>query len=224
MIIVSGHQRVKAAKDLGIELVPVRIREDLIDEDKKLKVLLVANFQRPKNSEAKQRKVVDEYVRLCGYKNGEIGNRREKDSQNGKAKLTLEEIAKQLGTSKSNLTRALRIERNLTDSMKELLDDGIITKTLASDTIASLSEDKQEELFKKLDITQKITKREVQHYIDRIKQLEAVIQFISILYCRTINPYVNRVSGLFRRICVVSCKFIIALPAIEELKLFHIHL
>lgn len=29
------------------------------------------SFQRPKNSEAKQRKVADEYVRLCGYKNGD---------------------------------------------------------------------------------------------------------------------------------------------------------
>ena len=49
------------------------------------------------NSEFKQRKVADEYVRLCGYKNGEIWNVREKDSQNGNAKLTLEEIASQLG-------------------------------------------------------------------------------------------------------------------------------
>lgn len=166
MTIISGHQRYKAAKDLGIELVPVRIREDLIEEDKKLKVLLTANFQRSKNSEAKQRKVADEYVRLCGYK---PGNNQWSD-QNG---LTLDEIAKQLGTSKTNLKRALRIERNLTDSMKELLDDGIIAKTLAADTIASLSEDEQEELLKKLDITQKITKREVQQYIDRIKQLES---------------------------------------------------
>lgn len=52
--------------------------------------------------------------------------------------MTLEEIAKQLGTSKTNLTRALRIERNLTDSMKKLLDEDVITKTLVSDTIASL--------------------------------------------------------------------------------------
>lgn len=73
-------------------------------------------------------------MRLCGYKNGEIGNGREKDSQNGNAKLTLEEIAKQLGTSKTNLTRALRIERNLTDSMKEILDKGKITKTFASNS------------------------------------------------------------------------------------------
>lgn len=42
--------------------------------------------------------------------------------------------------SKTNLKRALRIERNLTDSMKELLDTGEITKTFASDTIAFLSE------------------------------------------------------------------------------------
>lgn len=78
---------------------------------------MAANFQRPKNSDAKQRKVADEYVRLCGYK---PGNNQWSD-QNG---LTLDEIAKQLETSKTNLKRALRIERNLTDSMKELLDTG----------------------------------------------------------------------------------------------------
>lgn len=168
MTIISGHQRYKAAKDLGIELVPVRIREDLIDEDKKLKVLLTANFQRSRNSESKQRKVVSEYVRLCGYKNG--GDRKS-EGQNDLLKLS--EIAKQLGISEKSLKRILSIERNLTESMKELLDTGTITRTLAADTIASLSEDEQEELLKRLDITQKITKREVQQYIDKIKQLES---------------------------------------------------
>lgn len=38
--------------------------------------------------------------------------------------------AKQLGTSKTNLKRALSIERNLTESMKQLLDDGVISKTV----------------------------------------------------------------------------------------------
>ena len=37
--------------------------------------------------------------------------------------LLLDEIAKDLNMSTSNLKRALRIERNLTDSMKELLDN-----------------------------------------------------------------------------------------------------
>lgn len=79
------------------------------------------------------------YVKLCGYKNGEIGNGRKKECQNGIPKLTLDEIASQLGTSKRDPQRALSIERNLTDSMKELLDTGVITKTLAADTIASAS-------------------------------------------------------------------------------------
>ncbi len=166
MTIISGHQRFKAAKELGIKMIPIRIREDLIDEDKKLKVLLAANFGRSKNDEAKQRKVAVEYVKLCGYKNG--GDRKS-DSHSGNVKLSLEEIAKQLGTSKTNLTRALSIERNLTDSMKELLDTGVITKTLASDTIASLSEKEQEELISKLDVTKTYTQKQVQKYIDKMK-------------------------------------------------------
>lgn len=177
MTIISGHQRYKAAKELGIKMVPIRIREDLIDEDKKLKVLLAANFGRSKNDEAKKRKVAVEYVKLCGYKNGEIGKNHSQLSHNGNPeKLTLEEIAKQLGTSKTNLTRALSIERNLTEPMKQLLDDAIISKTVASDVIASLSEDEQIELLSSMDTTQKITRNEIQKYINENKQLKKIIE------------------------------------------------
>ena len=170
MTIISGHQRYKAAKDLGMKMVPIRIREDLIDEDKKLKVLLAANFGRTKNDEVKQRKVAVEYVKLCGYKHG--GDRNSK-RQVGTLKLSLSEIARQLGTSERNLQRALSIERNLTDSMKELLDTGIISKTLAADTIASLSLQEQEELISSLDTTKRITQKEMQKYIDEIHSLKA---------------------------------------------------
>ena len=87
-------------------------------------------------------------------------------------KTPIEEIAKQLGTSKRDLQRALSIERNLTESMKELLDTGVISKTVASDVITSLSKDEQEELIKSMDITKKITQKEVQQYINEIKQLK----------------------------------------------------
>lgn len=46
------------------------------------------------------------------------GNRKKKD-HNGLS--TLDEIAKELNMSTTNLKRALRIERNLTDLIKELL-------------------------------------------------------------------------------------------------------
>lgn len=170
MTIISGHQRYKAAKELGIKMIPIRIREDLIDDDKKLKVLLAANFGRSKNDDKKQRKVAVEYVKLCGYKHG--GDRNSKD-QVGLLNLSLDEIAKQLGTSKTNLKRALSIERNLTEPMKKLLDDGVISKTVASDLITSLSDEEQEDLIKTMDITKKITKGQVQQYIDEINELKA---------------------------------------------------
>lgn len=173
MTIISGHQRYKAAKELGLTMVPIRVRDDLRDEDKKLKVLLAANFGREKNDESKQRKIATEYVRLCGYKNGEMGNGRKKECQVGTpTQMTLDEIAAQLGTSKRDLQRALSIERNLTESMKQLLDDGVISKTVAADLIASLSPEEQEELITSMDTTKKLTQKEVQKYVDEIKYLK----------------------------------------------------
>lgn len=112
-------------------LVPIKIDDDLQDENSKLRALISNNFGRRKNDPAKDRKALETYVELKGYKNGEHGN---KLCQNGTAKSSLDEIAKELNMSKRNLQRALRIERNLTDSMKELLDTGTITRTLAADT------------------------------------------------------------------------------------------
>lgn len=121
------------------------ILEDLQDENSKLRALISNNFGRRKNDPAKDRKALATYVELKGYGQG----RPEKG-----ANLTcfsLDEIAKELNMSKRHLQRALRIERNLTDSMKELLDTGEITKTFASDTIASLTEGLEESKKAKMD-------------------------------------------------------------------------
>ena len=60
------------------------------------------------------------YVELNGYKQGRPQKESNMDC------LSLDEIAKHLGTSKTNLKRALSIERNRTEPMKKLLDEGII--------------------------------------------------------------------------------------------------
>ena len=74
------------------------------------------DFGRRKNDPAKDRKALETYVTLRGYSNG---GDRQAQCQNGTL-LSLDEIAKELNMSKRNLQRALRIERNLTDLMKEL--------------------------------------------------------------------------------------------------------
>lgn len=171
MTIISGHQRVRAARELGMTLVPIKIDDDLQDENSKLRALISNNFGRRKNDPAKDRKALETYVSLRGYKQGGNGSNqyKQKDHNGLFAKATLDEIAKELNMSTTNLKRVLRIERNLTDSMKELLDTGEITKTFASDTIASLTEEEQEELISKLDVIKKYTQKQIEKYIGKIK-------------------------------------------------------
>lgn len=116
MIIVSGHQRLKASMELGIKQVPIIIREDLDNEDEKLKKLLATNFGRTKNNPVKQRKIAVEYVELCGNKHG--GAR----GDNRHLKITQDDIASELGISARTLRELLEIERKLTPEIKELLD------------------------------------------------------------------------------------------------------
>lgn len=68
----------------------------------------------------------------------------------------LEEIAKQLGTSKTNLKRALSIERNLTESMKQLLDDGVISKTVQQRSSVDVLRNLNEFMELNMAVTEKL--------------------------------------------------------------------
>ena len=177
MMIISGHQRFRAAKELGLQVIPVIIREDIKTEEEILQQLIAGNFGRTKNNEAKRRKALAEYVRLRGYKNGEAGlnkiNSPEGLGDPLDEKLTLSQIAQELGISEKSLKRSLSIERNLTESMKELLDAGVIGKNLAADCISTMTPEEQEELISQLDATKKYARSQIQPYIDKIKSLES---------------------------------------------------
>lgn len=194
MTIISGHQRCRVAKELDLPQVPVIIRSDIESEDDKLRNLIAANFGRLKNNEKKQRKAVAKYVELVGSPHG--GDRKSRD-QNGllNERLTLDQIAEQLDISKTELKRILSIERNLTDSMKELLDSGVIGKTLAADCIASMTPEEQEELVSTLDATKKYTTRELQPYIDKIKKLERAASDIKEKVERQFTDRVETLQG-----------------------------
>ena len=123
------------ASDMGITVQTLQNYKMMAEMIPELEDLMDTGIVTKTTALAKQRKVAVEYVKLCGYENGEMGNGRKKEAHNGlPTKMTLEEIATQLGTSKTNLKRALSIERNLTDSMKELLDNAThdITKSSLS--------------------------------------------------------------------------------------------
>jgi len=161
MTVVSGHQRLKTAIELGIKQIPVIIREDLEDEDEKLKKLLASNFGRLKNDEKKQRKIAVQYVELCNPKQG-----RQKNSDN--RRISMKDIAEELGTSESTLYELLEIERKLTPEIKELIDNNIISKTSASKIWVKLSSKEQNELLEELgkDKIQEMTQQQLKQYIE----------------------------------------------------------
>ena len=102
------HTREQRAKMSGVSSGTISRYDTVMksdDEDSKLRALISNNFGRRKNDPSKDRKALETYVSLRGYKNGELGNGRKKECQNGTAKLTIDEIAKELNMSKRNLQR-----------------------------------------------------------------------------------------------------------------------
>ncbi|MGG7173383.1 ParB/RepB/Spo0J family partition protein [Clostridium neonatale] len=165
-VIISGHQRLKACKDLGIKKVPVIIREDLDTEEEKLKKLLATNFGRMKNDPTKQRKVAVEYVELCGNKHGT-----NQWSGDNRQSLTQEEIAQNLGISQRTLRELLEIERKLTPEIKQLLDEGVLTKTTCSKILVKLTPEEQQEVLSTVgsEALSQMTQKQVQEEVNKIK-------------------------------------------------------
>ena len=76
LTIVVGHQRWRAAKELGLETVPVVIDAALNDETAKIRALFDNNWRREDTPE-NQRKALAAYVEMFGLKHG--GDRRSKN-------------------------------------------------------------------------------------------------------------------------------------------------
>lgn len=175
MTIVSGHQRWRAAKELGLESVPVEIDEGLNDEDEKLIQLIAANFGRMKNDPIKQGKWLVEYERLRGVRDGRYGKR----SLDGQfVRLKQEDIADELGVD----ARTIRRLKNLTTLIPELQDiitEGKITPSTGYLLLSRLSEDEQHQLLEKLPSAQKFTQSQIQQYVDQIHGYEQKVAELS---------------------------------------------
>lgn len=167
-VIVSGHQRVRACKELGIDAINCEVR--IYDsEDRVLKDLIETNIRQRgtiAGSELKMGRIIKELERIYGIKNG--GDKRalpqvaEVKSQN--------DIAKELGMSVDKLNRMKKLAE-LPTEYQEMLESGRISANTAAALIAKLDESEQEELLRALPATEKITKAVAQQYIDQIRGL-----------------------------------------------------
>ncbi len=125
--LIAGERRLRAAKEIGLDKVPVIIRDTT--EQERLEVALIENIQReslnPIEMASAYQKLVDEF------------------------NLTQEEVAKRVGKSRSAVTNTLRI-LNLPEEIKSALVEGKLTEGHAKYLIGLNSIDKQMNLFRKI--------------------------------------------------------------------------
>ncbi|MCK8824698.1 ParB/RepB/Spo0J family partition protein [Fuchsiella alkaliacetigena] len=165
MTIISGHQRYRAAKDLGIEEVPVLIQDELTDEDQKLKALLAANFGRIDHNPIKQSKVISKYEELCGISHG--GDRK---SSGHNVRLNQKDIADQLGVDERTVRRIKKLQ-DLIPDLQDLVESGQLSKTAAIKVWSRLPEDEQQEFLEEIgkDKLQEMTTKDQQSKVEDLK-------------------------------------------------------
>lgn len=174
-VIVSGHQRVRACKKLGIKEVAVEIR--IYDsEDEILKQLIETNIRQRgigNTNAVKLGRCIAELERIYGIKNGgDHGNQYTKaDGHNVQLAKTQDDLAKELEMSKKQMSRF----KSLTDLIPELQDavmSGQITATTAMGFVKKLSPEEQKQLAEQIIGKDKVSGSEVQKYIDEIQSVK----------------------------------------------------
>ena len=169
--IVSGHQRVRACKELGIEIIMCELRF-YDDESKVIKDLIETNIRQRGDiggSSTKMGNIIRELEAIYGVKNG--GDRKSDPTMSDL--ITQKDIAEQLGMSVDTLNNYKKLT-TLIPELQDLVDD-TLSPSVASRIIAKLSVEEQQQLVKDLDVTKKLTQKEVQEYIDKLKEKEDLI-------------------------------------------------
>ena len=167
MIIVSGHQRVRAAKELGISTVMVDIRKYENDEQV-LKDLIETNIRQRgvgNPNPIKLGRCIKELEKIYGVREG-----RPEKLPNVSA-VTQEQLSDMIGISVDTLQNYKKLTE-LIPELEDLVETGILAPTTATALVKRMTPSEQEDFVKSMDITQKITQKQVQQYINEIKQLK----------------------------------------------------
>lgn len=167
-VIVSGHQRVRACKELGIKTVMCDVHT-YNSNDEILQDLLETNIRQRGDVGGSAKKVglrIKELERIYGIHNGN------QLSNNYKAEIKQTELADKLGMSMQTLQNYKKLTEMIPE-LEELVDTGIATPTTALAIMRNLSEDEQLEMISSLDTTKKITQKQVQKYVDKIRELKS---------------------------------------------------
>ncbi|MDL2235351.1 ParB N-terminal domain-containing protein [Christensenellaceae bacterium OttesenSCG-928-L17] len=172
-IILAGHQRYRAALQEQVETVPVIVRDDIKTEDDMMMAVLVSNFGREKNSPIKKARILQEYERLRGVRQGSV-RQSSKNLDRNNCGLTRGEVANEMNMSTRQYENYLRLLK-LIPEIQEMIETGRITPTAGHAIISKLSEDEQRQLAAMLPEDVSPTQDEIRQYIGVIEEKDRQI-------------------------------------------------
>lgn len=172
--VISGHQRLKIAKDLGMKTVPVQIID--VDEWEAEYLLIAENVERRGQAESdpiKKARIAKFLKEYWGVREG----RPNKLGQNG----TVSDIAEAIGETERTTKRILKLN-DLIPELQQLVSEGKLGTT-AGEQLAYLSPENQRTLLKvlgeeiaKTTVAQAKEYRQIPEIPDNKNDLEEMIQ------------------------------------------------
>ena len=168
--IVSGHQRVRACKELGIPKINCEIH-NYNSEDEVLQDLIETNIRQRGSIDGSTRKngmIAKELERIYGVHQGNGSNQYEQKPNNSVIAKTQKDIADEMGISVDTLQNYKKLTEMIPE-LEDLVDTGIVSNTTAIAIVRQLSQDEQEQLIANMDVTKKITQKKVQEEINKMK-------------------------------------------------------
>lgn len=176
-VIVSGHQRVRACKELGIKTVMCDVHT-YNNGDEILQDLLETNIRQRGDVGGSAKKIglrIKELDRLYGIKQGGSGfygnqycKNMELTNNYTTPPKTEKDIAEMMGISRQQLQNYKKLAEMIPE-LEELVDTGIVTPTTALAIMRNLSEEEQVKMISSLDATKKITQKQVQQYVKNMR-------------------------------------------------------
>lgn len=142
-VIIAGERRYRAAKMIGLEEVPVIIKN--YGQDERLEIALIENIQRSDLNPIEEAEAYQKLIEMHNY--------------------TQEQVAKKVGKQRTTIANALRILK-LPDEIKKQISEGIITPGHAR-AILSLEDIIDQKELTQLIINEKLSVRDAEKLAEK---------------------------------------------------------
>lgn len=175
MRVVSGNQRVRACKELGIEMINAEVAHYKSEEDI-IRDLIEINIRQRGVIDDSEIKIGRRMKFLERYYGVEHGNNQFSNPNNSESSKTQKQLADESNMSVDTMQNYIKLAEMI-PQMQELVETGIVSKTTALAIVKRLPEFQQKELAEQLSADdKKKSQREVQQYIDMIAEKDRKIK------------------------------------------------